>query len=165
MGGYFANCRTLEELKAEYRRLAHKHHPDIGGDTATMQEINRQYEATFNSMKHNTGKTSVGADKYTETAAEFIRIIDALVKLQGITVELCGAWLWISGNTKAVKEQLKAAGCRWSSKKKLWYWYPADMRVPHARGKSSMQQIRDKYGSRIISGKSRREDPVTMITA
>lgn len=165
MEGYFSSCRTMEELKAEYRRLAHKHHPDIGGDTATMQEINRQYESAFNSMKSGSTATSYRTEKYTETAEEFIAIIDALLKLHGITVELCGIWLWISGETKEVKDQLKAAGCRWSKNKKMWYWYPADMGVPRARGKSSMAQIRNKYGSRVLSSKHSKEDTYTMITA
>ena len=33
---YFNHCHTLDELKKEYRRLTMKHHPDRGGDTATM---------------------------------------------------------------------------------------------------------------------------------
>lgn len=36
---YFNNCRTLDELKKEYRRLTMLHHPDRGGDTATMQPV------------------------------------------------------------------------------------------------------------------------------
>ena len=30
---YFTNCKNLDELKKEYRRLAMIHHPDRGGDT------------------------------------------------------------------------------------------------------------------------------------
>ena len=37
---YFANCKTLDELKKEFRRLCMIHHPDRGGDTATMAAIN-----------------------------------------------------------------------------------------------------------------------------
>ena len=32
------------EIKAAYRRLAREHHPDLGGDGATMANINRAYE-------------------------------------------------------------------------------------------------------------------------
>ena len=35
---------TLEELKAAYKRLAIDNHPDHGGSTETMQQINGEYE-------------------------------------------------------------------------------------------------------------------------
>ena len=35
---------TAEELKKAYRKLAMKHHPDMGGTDAEMQEINNEYE-------------------------------------------------------------------------------------------------------------------------
>lgn len=41
---YFTNCTTLEDLKKEYRRLTMLHHPDRGGDTATMQAINAEHD-------------------------------------------------------------------------------------------------------------------------
>ena len=148
MKNFFENCRTLDELKAEYRRLARIYHPDMGGDTETMQQINAQYEATFNRLNGSS------AQPKTETAAEFIAVIDALMKLRSITVELCGSWLWISGDTRAVKEQLKAAGCRWASKKSMWYWHPADWK-PANRKTATMEHIRQKYGSKIISSGSR----------
>lgn len=41
---FFTTCHTLEELKAEYKRLIKIHHPDLGGDNATMAQINAQYD-------------------------------------------------------------------------------------------------------------------------
>ena len=39
---YFEGTNTLEEVEARYRELARQYHPDVGGDTAVMAEINRQ---------------------------------------------------------------------------------------------------------------------------
>ena len=40
---YFNDCKTHEEAKVKYRKLCKEHHPDIGGNTETMAEINKQY--------------------------------------------------------------------------------------------------------------------------
>lgn len=40
---HFAGCKTAEEVERRYRELAREHHPDLGGDTSTMAEINRQH--------------------------------------------------------------------------------------------------------------------------
>src|SRR5215207_7797316 len=40
---YFSDCTTQGEAKTKYRELVKQHHPDAGGDTATMQEINAEY--------------------------------------------------------------------------------------------------------------------------
>lgn len=42
---WFTQCQTLDEVKAEYRRLCFLHHPDHGGDGATMQAINMAYRS------------------------------------------------------------------------------------------------------------------------
>lgn len=153
MTKYFVNCKNLDELKKAYRAAAIKNHPDQGGDTATMQAINAEYEARFEVLKRSqneqaaedtTGKTRAT----TESAADFMAIIDALLKLDGLEVELCGRWLWIGGNTKAHKEALKAAGCRWCSTKKLWSWHYAEEGARWHKGRNySMDHIRTKYGS------------------
>lgn len=41
---HFAGCKTAEEVERRYRELARAHHPDLGGDTSTMAEINRQHD-------------------------------------------------------------------------------------------------------------------------
>ena len=41
------NISTMEELRREYRRLAKLHHPDAGGDTEDMKQINSEYDTLF----------------------------------------------------------------------------------------------------------------------
>lgn len=152
MTKYFVNCKTLDELKKVYKALAVKHHPDVGGDTATMQAINAEYEARFEVLKRSqneqaaadtTGRTRAT----TESAGDFIAIINALLHLDGLEVELCGRWLWIGGETMKHREALKAASCRWSSQKKLWSWHFAEDGSRWHKGSKTMAQIRAKYGS------------------
>lgn len=63
---YFAACTTLEALKKEYRRLCMVHHPDRGGDAATMAAINNEYDAVFPAFKLAYNKAA--ATPTTETA-------------------------------------------------------------------------------------------------
>ena len=125
MTKYFVNCKNLDELKKAYKAAAMKNHPDMGGDTATMQAINAEYEARFEVLKRSQNE---------QAAAD-------------TTVELCGRWLWIGGETMKNKEALKAAGCRWSSTKKLWSWHFAEDGSRWHKGTKTMSQIRSKYGS------------------
>lgn len=153
MKNFFENIHDLDTLKREYRRLAMLMHPDCGGTDAEMQELNRQYETAMKEIRFHAAAGSKDAET-TETAAEFIAIVNALIKLDGLNIELCGSWLWISGDTRRHKETLKAAGCRWASKKSMWYWHPADEIPKSRRRTATMSEIRNKYGSRQISGVS-----------
>lgn len=159
MTQFFKNCKTLDELKKAYKAAAMKHHPDMGGDTATMQTINAEYEARFEVLKRSqneqaaedtTGRTRAT----TESAGDFIQIINALLKLDGLAIELCGRWLWIGGETKKHKTALSAAGCRWSGSKKLWYWRFQEDSGHWHKGTKTMAQIRSKYGSTTFTQSS-----------
>lgn len=66
---YFNNITSLDELKKAYRRLAMKHHPDRGGDTATMQAINAEFETLFPALKLAYNKTA--EQPTTETAESY----------------------------------------------------------------------------------------------
>lgn len=48
---YFQNIRGLADLKRQYRRLAIDNHPDKGGKTEVMQEINAEFERLFSIWK------------------------------------------------------------------------------------------------------------------
>lgn len=152
---YFTNCKTIEEAKKLYRRLAMENHPDRGGDLDTMKAINAEYDEFFNTFKaqHNATAKTTGARPINETPEEFRQVIEKIINIPGIIIELCGSWIWISGETRAFKDQIKAAGCFWASKKKMWYWRAPEDAV-HTRSHKTMEEIRTKYGSEIIATRS-----------
>ena len=67
---YFEGCNTYAEVEARYRELARENHPDLGGDTATMAEINRQHSMA-RAYFQGRGETGPAAERSTdaETAA------------------------------------------------------------------------------------------------
>lgn len=144
---FFNDCKTLEALKAEYRRLANLFHPDHGGDVEKMKEINAEHDKVFEVLKHQHNMEHPNYQT-TETAEEFRTIIDALFKIgSDIEIELCGRWLWIDGDTRKHKDELKACGCKWSNNKKKWYWHHVEDGTPFNHRSHTMQEIRSAYGS------------------
>lgn len=157
---YFDHCQTLAELKAAYRRLAIQNHPDHGGDVATMQAINAEHDRVFARLKEkeDVANDAAGRPRSTEAAADFRRMFDALMPLRGLNIELCGTWVWITGNTREHAEKIKAAGCYWAHKKRAWYWRPAGPRMGRHREKS-LAEIRVKFGSQTLREEERGQPP------
>ncbi len=144
---YFTNPTTLEELKKEYRKLALKHHPDCGGDTETMKKVNAEYDILFarlkNVHKNKDGKTYEKATD--ETPDAFKDLITALMKMNGVTIEVIGSFVWAYGNTKQYRDELKKLGFKWHSVKECWYKAPDGYRR-YSKHEYSMDEIRDMYG-------------------
>jgi hypothetical protein len=163
---YFTDCQSLEEAKSLYKKLARQHHPDLGGDTRTMQEINAQY-ATFQAnfvrtserarqqQAHAEGKKTAADYHDLDEVAETLRVKIEAVLNMGLDVELCGLWLWVTGDTKPHKEELKALGFRWSPHKTAWYYpaVPSFNRIPR-----SMDDIRQMHGSMKFVSPNRDEE-------
>lgn len=156
MTTYFENCQSIEEAKTEYKRLARELHPDMGGTTEAMQELNRQwadYQANFaktNARKrqqdaHAEGKKSAADYHDMDALAEELRIkIEFGLNLSGVDVELMGLWVWLTGNTKEHKESIKAQGFKWAKEKEAWYFAG----VPtFNRQRRSLDEIRNMHGS------------------
>lgn len=146
--------RTLEELKKQYRTLAMKHHPDCGGNTADMQSINAEYDILFEQLK--TVHTTATGDTYTattnETPEQFKNIINRLIVLEGISIEIIGSWVWVTGNTYQHKEVIKSLMFRWSNSKKAWYLH-GDNYHKTSKKTFTLDEIRDLYGSQTITNK------------
>lgn len=159
MNKWFGNPTTLEELKAEYKKLAFSHHPDMGGNTEEMQEINAEYEQLCAKLatihKNSQGEYYRTEPDKAESYDEFIDLIDRLIRMKGINVELCGSWLWVTGDTKTHKDELKAMGFRWSQNKLAWYFHHGAYRK---FGKQkTLDEIRAMYGSTAYATREDRE--------
>ncbi len=145
---YFTNCKTAEELKKEYRRLAKMLHPDLGGDTEEFKVMQNEFEKMWKRLK-NVHKNSDGetyTKESTETAEEFIHIIEVLTPLKNILVEICGSWVWVSGNTKEHKDILKELKFKYAHKKQAWYYHTEPYKKKGKR-ELTLDEIRDMFGS------------------
>ena len=151
---YFNNCKTLDEVKTLYRELAKEHHPDMGGDTATMQEINKEYAFACAFIAKGSGMTDEQIDQEIKLSEEYREKIEKIIHLPGIVIELVGNWIWVTGETKPVKETLKNAGFVFASKKVAWFYRNEAFKV---RGNGApLEKIRAKYGSQTVYGKNRK---------
>ena len=159
---WFIGIETVEDLKKAFRKLAMKHHPDVGGDTATMQSINAEFDEAFERLskaeaskhtsdtQHTNTTSKANTTTASETAAQFRAIIEQLIVLDGIEIEVIGSWLWLTGNTYAHKDIIKSLGFKWSKSKKAWYFHSEPYRKT-SRKTFTMSELRDLYGNEYIN--------------
>ena len=152
MNNYFKDCTNIDEVKNTYRKLVKKYHPDINKnvDDCFIKEINSQYDMAIKRLKDT--KSTKKADSQVKEAELFKDIIVQLIKFDDIEIEICNWYLWVSGNTKPIKDLLKSLNFRWASKKKQWYYRP-EWCYSRNRKEWSMEQIRSTYGSQKINNK------------
>lgn len=152
---YFNDCKTAEEVKSRFFKLAKELHPDNGGDAEEFKNMMAEYKVAFDRLKnvHATKEgqtyTKTGEQATTETPEEFADIINKVIFFDGVTVEIVGSWVWLTGNTMAYKDEIKAAGFWWSRNKKAWY-YNGDTKKTHRRGRYTMEQLRNKWGAETV---------------
>lgn len=156
---YFAHILSdPNRAKALYRKLAMQHHPDRGGDTATMQDINDQYFQCLKSMhkKEYTyearGETKTTRYYFNEDLEKEImeRIGSVLeLKLTHIDVLLIGTWIWVTGTKKEDKDLFNknGVGFKWHSKRDAWYWHPPTKRRTRYNKNATLSGLAYSYGS------------------
>lgn len=151
---YFSDCKTLDEAKSLYFDLAKKLHPDMGGSSESFQNLNSQ----FHSFKPSTEKFSGEFEKWMPE--NYIKIVESLMRISGITITICGSWIWLGGETKAVKEEIKAIPAfelgfnrGFSKDKSMWYFSPVGYRKKSKR-ELSFDEIQNWYGSEEIKSRS-----------
>lgn len=63
---HFVNIKSFEDLKEQFKKLARINHPDVGGDSEIMKQINTEYDQLFPIWKHRYNK--VATEPTNETA-------------------------------------------------------------------------------------------------
>ena len=142
-------ARTIPELKKEYRELAKKNHPDMGGNESDMMEINSQFDELVKILPNVNAQGGEYHSQKQEIGKEFRDAIMTIIHCMGIEIEICGSWIWVTGNTIIHKEILKKAGYQFSSKKIAWYWHNEGYRKTTNKS-YTLNDIRTFWGSEKI---------------
>jgi hypothetical protein len=149
---WFTGYYGVSNLKSRYRDLAKKYHPDLGGDTETMKEINLQYEAA---LKARDGETYQGDDErehvYHYNAKVERAIMDMIVELlklhmEDVRILLIGTWIWVIGDTKPYKDSLKKLGLWWNGRRRAWSYHVGQYHGRHSN--ADLYTLARSYGSR-----------------
>ena len=147
---FFEKVTNLDELRKEFHRLAFIHHPDKGGDTKTMQFLNDEYERlSFQLINTNDDFDPARKEWEMELSEAIQEKLDKIISLVGIEIELIGNWLWVSGNTFAVRDTLKQEGFYFSHPKTAWYFHQGSY-VKKSGVILSMDEMRKLWGQQKI---------------
>ena len=144
---------TKREFRAKFRSLAKSMHPDKGGDEEQMKMLLEAYELLQTAYKFsNAGETDEfeNDNKYWELTEEMERIYRKIYRFENIIIEVVGKWMWITGDTYNVKEELKELGMKYSRAKRAWYWKPGDKNSWRRGTKKSLEDIKDMFGSQVL---------------
>jgi len=136
---------TPADIKTAYRTACRTYHPDVNPAGEEMMKV---INAAFEVLKDYEGSIKEEQSDYGEL---FNDALKAVLPCLGLVVEICGVWIWVTGDTRTHKEALKLAGFKWAKKKKAWYFRPEQFRS-FSRGQSSLEDIRAKYGSERPTG-------------
>ena len=159
---YFKECQNLDEVKKLYRQLAKQLHPDKGGSTEQMQILNSEFTKVIKLMAK--GYKGSGA-KFTDQEAEaeilqaeaYREAVAAIINIEGINIELCGTYIWVTPLDAAkfwdFWPAMKEAKFFFAKVKKQYFFRTAENAVKNYKT-LSQDQIRVKYGSQIINRNS-----------
>ncbi|MCT7534641.1 MULTISPECIES: J domain-containing protein [Aliarcobacter] len=135
----FQGIEGINEAKKIYKTLAKKLHPDIGGSEEEFKLLNEIYNHLIENKIYFSNSSKIDI--------ELEKIISLILHFENINIELIGSWVWVSGDTKEIKEKLKEIGFKWASKKKMWYYGEMKAKNPNPK---SMEEIKAKYGSETL---------------
>lgn len=89
---WFADVRTVEELRKKYRELLKRHHPDNEkGSVEITQEINQEYDRLFSEL--SKGEKMEGRTYSHEEDEQFKKVLNEIIDFN-ITIEIIGSWIW-----------------------------------------------------------------------
>jgi len=140
---------TFEEIKSAYRKACKHYHPDINpAGEEMMKVINNAFEA----LQNYQYSEETDHEEELEYGTRLNKALNAILHM-GLSLEVCGAWIWVTGNTFSHKDKLKEHGFKFAPQKKAWYFRPNKYRSK-SRGNWSLEEIREKHGSQHIRSKT-----------
>lgn len=148
------------DIKKAYKSASIRFHPDKNAAGAEMMKaINAAYEH-LKALDSDTVTMEADAKAY-DFGEELSRVLNQLLELAGINIEICGNWIWVTGDTKQHAPRLGrkegGIGCYFSKKKAAWYYRPAEYKSKNRGPAFSMDDIRGLHGSKSFKGEGNKK--------
>lgn len=158
MGG---DLEVMKRISAEFTELFAKlkHIRRPAADTGTASGTSADTSAETGTGHGTTADRIEIRPEDFPTYEAYQAFIDLMFKVyesldtSELKIELCGSWLWVSGNTYPVKETLKALGFKYASKKRMWYWYYGE-RARSYHKPISHESVKRMYGCKTVSAEN-----------
>ncbi len=137
-----------QSVLKHYRQQAKRYHPDCkNGDLDIMKLVNLAFELVEGlNFTWDIREEDRAARPLTDTIQE---MWDQLKHYPGLVGEIIGSWLWISGNTYPIREQLKNMGFSYAHIKKCWYYHEGYYHK-HNKTQYTMSDMRNLWGSQTL---------------
>jgi len=121
-----------------------------------MQQINNEYTFAIAALLRGENLSHEEVEAEILNAEQYKQAVNAIINLEGIVIEICGGWIWVSGNTYQHREVFNANGFYFARVKKMWYFRSVEYKTSSHKSRS-MDEIRSKYGSQLINSSSFRQ--------
>lgn len=142
---------TEEVVKTAYRQACLKFHPDRNLAGNEMMILINEAKESLKAVTYPFEYKNEDGYNYGE---EINEALNKIMNLEGLKIEVCGAWVWVSGSTKDQWILLKEAGFKFSPPKKMGYFRPEYAKTRRFKKDGlSMEEIRSKYGADNIKTK------------
>ena len=147
---------TQKEIKAAYKKASLAFHPDRNPAGAEMMKVINDAYNSLKALGETVTSSVVDSNSHAEALNEKLNAFFDL-DLKGVAVEICGNWIWLTGDTKPYSKMLgkDGIGFFYASKKKAWYYRPADYKS-YNRKNNTLDQIRAKHGSSTVKRGTRK---------
>ena len=164
------HSRTLQSLVKEVSSLVSKGYTDftfISQDSSSflrdqgqkdgLEQLINEVDKIESLIQPNT--KILYAETPTNPAVDIIdleleKIISQILHYENIVIEVIGSWIWLSGDTKQIKDTLKEIGFKWARTKKLWFYGEMKRRNPKEQ---NIEDIKAKYGCQTVKTKQQRK--------
>jgi len=147
---YFIST-DFKDIRTEYKTVIMDlyRNESAANFTKKMKCVNLEYTELFDVLLKKS-ELSANRQKWEcDVEDDFKTTLIKLLEIDGVTNEICGNWIWVSGETKPVKQTLKDAKFLFSGKKVAWYWKPKGYKKLNKKI-WSLSEIRSAYGSTVL---------------
>jgi|DEB0MinimDraft_6_1074348.scaffolds.fasta_scaffold80935_2 curved DNA-binding protein CbpA len=156
---------NIESLTKAYKKAIFKHHPDHGGTSEAFIELKNAYEYLMKELKYPSKKYSSDSKQVEDIMANYsqelinkiMELIEKFATNDDININIIGDWIWLDGETKPHKEEIKSLGFKFSKNKVAWYWHNGNYRRFGGKKEYSMDEIAYRHGGMFQVSKKRNQ--------